>query len=96
MADKSMPAGKYELHADAYPVVGKDGSRTMYRRGDIVELSTEDAERLKDVIAKPGERQRAQAKRLRAQADALAKQAEEADAKAKDAAGDARSAAKAS
>jgi len=98
-----MKAGKYELHVDHWRKVtsrpGQPLEYEMYGRSHtdadgnpkvIVELSAEEAERLKDVISKPGERAKAEAERLRAEAERLSARAAEREAQAKDVDKDAR------
>lgn len=89
-----MKAGKYELLADHYKQQtskpGQPFEFTHHTKGDLVDLTAEEAERLKDVIAKPGEAERREAERLQAQADALKARADAAKARAADAAKDAK------
>ena len=103
--EKPLKAGRYELTVDhyrkttskpgqpyTYELYGRDYTDENGQPKVIVDLSAEEAERLRDVIGEPGENQRREAARLRAEAERLTAQAEEREAQAKSAESDAKSA----
>lgn len=92
MATQSAKAGKYELLVDQFDLYEKDGSRTTYTKGDIVQLDAEQAERLVNstppAVGEPGAAAQAEAERLQALADTAKAQADDAKARAAEAAKD--------
>lgn len=92
MAEKSeqMKAGKYEIvtpntrYRQTTSKPGQPHEWTEYQTGDIVELTAEEADRLKDVIGKPGEAARREAARHRAEAERLKSVADAAEERAKE------------
>lgn len=88
MPEKTPKAGKYVLVADRWDrITSKPGQPFTYDRfvrGDIVELSAEEAERLAKVVEKPGESQARKAAQLKAQAEALDEQSRQMQARAAD------------
>jgi hypothetical protein len=86
MTDETLKAGKYELQAHYNQQTSKQGQPFEYeahKPGAIVELTAEEANRLRDVIAKPGEAARREADRHRAEAERLQALADAAEARAK-------------
>lgn len=91
MAKDAAKAGKYELLADAFQEFDDKGNLVRtYEKGDIVTLTSEQAERLtqgpRAGFAEPGALAQAEADRLQAAADEAKARADEAKAKASDAA----------
>jgi hypothetical protein len=94
---KQMKAGKYELvglvpngsgevvFRQTTSQIGKPHEWTEYRRGDIVDLTAEEAERLKEIIGPPGAAAQIQADALHAQADAAKAAADDAKRRAAEA-----------
>jgi len=98
MVEKSeqMKAGRYEIvtpntrYRQTTSKPGQPHEWTEYRTGDVVELTADEAERIKDIIGKPGEaarreaaRHRAEAERLKAVADAAEEHAKQREQAAK-------------
>lgn len=98
MSEETMKAGKYELLAHHYnrptSKPGEPFTYTHHTKGDVIDLTAEEAERLKDVIAKPGEAAKREAERHRAEAERLQALADAAEARAKDEESAAKSTAK--
>lgn len=93
MVKDAPKAGKYELLADSYPEYDDKGNLVRtYERGDVVQLTAEQAERLtqgpRPAFAEPGAVAQAEADRLQALADAAKATADEAKARAVEAAKD--------
>lgn len=99
MAKEAAKAGKYEQLVDAFPKYDDKGNLlATYEKGDIVDLTAEQAERLttgdRPAFAAPGALAQAEAERLQAAADAAKAAADDAKARAAEASKDAAASAK--